>query len=382
MIKEPNKSIVLTAGFTGMVFFGISFVIMGTLLPSLIEKFGLDDSSASSMVGLLPLGILLGSILFGPIIDRFGYKALILAAGLITITGLETLAFANTMAIARFSVFLIGFGGGVLNGLTNALVSDISGDKERASNLSILGVFYTAGAIILPLLFATLSKNFSYTAIVSATGIILIIPLIFFSLIIFPEAKLKQGVPFGKIISMAKEPALLILSFILFFQSGLEGISNNWIPAFLESTHEISSKNAMFALTLVIAGIGIGRIILGILLRIMSKPIILLTSMIISASGVIILTLSDATGVMLAGTFFLGMGLASTFPVILGEIGERYKDLSGTAFSFALVVALTGNTLINLFVGVVTLNMLNYIMIASIMAIALLYLIFLTLNKK
>jgi hypothetical protein len=48
------------------------------------------------------------------------------------------------------------------------------------------------------------------------------------------------------------------------------------------------------------------------------------------------------------------MGLASGFPVILGYVGERYAELSGIAFSFALVIALLGNTLLNLLVGVIS----------------------------
>jgi MFS family permease len=65
-----KRAPVLAAGFSGMIFFGVAFVIMGAVLPSLIEKFQLDTTVASTLAGLLPLGILLGSVLFGPVIDR------------------------------------------------------------------------------------------------------------------------------------------------------------------------------------------------------------------------------------------------------------------------------------------------------------------------
>jgi MFS transporter, FHS family, glucose/mannose:H+ symporter len=48
-----------------------------------------------------------------------------------------------------------------------------------------------------------------------------------------------------------------------------------------------------------------------------------------------------ATGVSL-----LGCGLAATFPVVLGFVGDRYAQLAGTAFSVVIVMALTGGMLL------------------------------------
>ena len=340
MEQRLKKAPVLAAGFLGMIFFGVAFVIMGAVLPSLIDKFELNTASASTLAGLLPLGILLGSVLFGPVIDRFGYKILIITSSIVTIAGLELLSFASTVPWIRFSIFLIGVGGGTLNGLTNALVSDISDSSNRASNLSILGVFYTIGAIAVPILFATLSKSFSYNILVSRAGVIMI--------------------------------------FVLFFQSGMEGLSNNWIPAYLESETQINSSIAMYALTSIILGVGAGRIVLSYLLRKISKQVVLISSMIISVIGVIILL---TTAQPLIGTFLLGLGFASTFPIVLGQLGEKYKEMSGTAFSFALVVALSGNVLLNLLVGVVSLSNLLFVLLLCITAIILLYSISLSFNK-
>ncbi|MGE4413932.1 MAG: sugar MFS transporter [Bacteroidales bacterium] len=381
MESTKNNKTVLAAGFSGMVFFGVAFVIMGAVLPSLIQKFSLDTTSASTLAGLLPFGILLGSVIFGPVIDRFGYKALMIAASMITIAGLELLAFSGSVQSARFAIFLIGFGGGTLNGLTNALVSDISDDSARASNLSILGLFYTIGAVAIPLLFATLSKTVSYSAIVSNAGILMSLPIFYYLFVQFPDAKFKQGIPFAKVIALVKEPFLIILSFVLFFQSGLEGISNNWIPAYLEQTSSAARELSMYALTAIIVGIGAGRLLLGFLLRFISKHITLVASMFISATGIIILAYYKNPSFILPASFLLGLGFASSFPVILGEIGEKYKEMSGTAFSIALVIALTGNTLLNLLVGMVSLDNFHLIVLGSTAAIVSLYLLSLTLKK-
>ncbi|GAB1473335.1 hypothetical protein MASR2M69_07760 [Bacteroidota bacterium] len=78
----------------------------------------------------------------------------------------------------------------------------------------------------------------------------------------------------------------------------------------------------------------------------------------------------------------LGLGFASTFPVVLGDIGERYKEISGTAFSFALVIALTGNTLINLLIGYISLEYFHLTIIAGAGAIAILFITAMQIAKR
>jgi hypothetical protein len=41
---------------------------------------------------------------------------------------------------------------------------------------------------------------------------------------------------------------------------------------------------------------------------------------------------------------------------MLGLVGNRYPDLSGTAFSFVLVIALLGNMLVNYAMGLIAEN--------------------------
>jgi hypothetical protein len=56
----------------------------------------------------------------------------------------------------------------------------------------------------------------------------------------------------------------------------------------------------------------------------------------------------------LVALMMLGAGFAASFPVILGYIGHIYANLSGTAFSIAFVIGLTGNTLINYSFGLLS----------------------------
>lgn len=59
---KKNTS-VLIAGYLGMFFFGIAFLVMGAVLPSLSAEFNLTTEESALLVSFLPVGTILGSLL-------------------------------------------------------------------------------------------------------------------------------------------------------------------------------------------------------------------------------------------------------------------------------------------------------------------------------
>src|SRR5690606_28502614 len=106
---------------------------------------------SSFLASILPLGVLAGSIAFGPWCDRFGYKTPFQVASAMVVLGFMGLSAFRSVPWLGVCIFFTGMGGGILNGSCNALVTDVSDDHNRSSNLSILGVFYGIGAILMPL---------------------------------------------------------------------------------------------------------------------------------------------------------------------------------------------------------------------------------------
>ena len=162
MSNSYHKNLVFTAACIGMCFFGVSMITLGAVLPSLIAKLNLSGLQTTSLVTFLPLGMLAGSLIFGPIVDRFGHKALLVPSCIIVLLGMEGLAIVG-----------IGLGGGILNGETNALVSDISGESEKGSRLSFLGMFYGLGALGIPMLLGSLSRHYSFETILLGIGVVM-----------------------------------------------------------------------------------------------------------------------------------------------------------------------------------------------------------------
>jgi MFS family permease len=348
-----NKKLVFSAACLGMLLFGIVLISLGSILPSVTAKFSLDEISVGTLASILPFGILAGSLVFGPIADRYGYKNLLIICSVLVLLGLEGIAFAASVFMLQISMLLIGFGGGVINGGTNALVADISTDEKGAS-LSYLGVFFGIGALGMPAVLGLLSKSFPETNIIAGIGLFVLIPVIFFISINFPVPKQSQGFPIKEGINLIKESLLLIFGFVLFFESGMEGIVNNWTTTYLIRELKINPENALFALSYFVAGMTVTRLLLGSILKKMPPYVVMFLCLTVAFIGTLIMIYSSSYTAAVIALILLGIGFAAGFPLTLGYVGEIYSALSGTAFSIVLVIALIGNMLLNYLVGLIS----------------------------
>jgi FHS family glucose/mannose:H+ symporter-like MFS transporter len=346
-----NRHLVFAAACLGMLLFGIVFLSLGSVNNMLAERFHLDDNSIGTLTFLLPFGILAGSLVFGPIVDRFGYKWMLVICALLVMAGLEGMAASNRKAWIQAFVFLIGFGGGVLNGATNALAADVS-EGERGAKLSLLGVFFGLGALGMPGVLALLSKQFSLHAIVSGIGLFILLPVGFFLAIRFPPPKQQtpQFLP-GAGLRLLKQPIFLFAGLALAVQSGMEGMSNDWITRYFKKVTLAAEKaeewKTLLGLMAVTGAMVIARMLLSALLKRIPSRILLFTSIGVTAVGALLLMLSSSYAAALVAALLIGAGLAACFPIVLSYIGDLYPSQSGLAFSTIFFIALLGNMTIN-----------------------------------
>jgi len=347
-----NRKIIFASACTGMLFFGICFIALGSIVPGLKAKFNMDEIAAGTMFSILPFGILTGSLLFGPLCDRYGYKILLSGSCLLIFIGFEGIAYSLSTSLLKISILLFAVGGGAINGATNALVADIS-EKDKGAALSLLGVFFGIGALGMPFVLGVLDKRFNYDSIISIIGFASFAISIVYLLLKFPAAKQKGSIDLKQIGSIIKAPLVWLISFFLFCQSSFEAIINNWTTSFLEGEKNISSSEALFALSLFVVGLTVMRLLLGSVLKNFSDRQIWILSFLLIGAGIIFLGSAKSFDLSAAGLILIGAGLAAGFPIMLGYVGNRYQEISGTAFSFVLVIALLGNTLVNYLMGII-----------------------------
>lgn len=350
MDKGYNKSLVFWAACAGMLLFGVSFITLGAVTPALREKFGLSELESGALFAILPMGIISGSLLFGPVADRYGYKLLFVSSCLLLAAGFAGIAEATSSATLKWCIYFFGFGGGAINGSTNAVVSLVS-DENKVGNLSLLGVFYGIGALGMPLVLGSLQHRMSYESIVlMMTAATLLVGLLFLSLR-FPPPQQTSPFSLRRAARVLTDKTVAFIALFLFFQMSLEAIVNNWTTTYLQQYKGVPQDQALIGLSLFIVGMTVMRVLIGSVFRNFSEAKLLLLSLALILIGGLLLVLHVPYAVLLASFMLFGAGMSAGVPLMLGMVGARFKDVAGTAFSVVIVIGLLGNLSLNYLMG-------------------------------
>jgi MFS transporter, FHS family, glucose/mannose:H+ symporter len=324
-----------------MFIFGIVLLLMGSLLP----EMRVSAAHAGSL-GSLPLaGILAATVFVGPVFDKAGPKPLLMLSLALIAGAMAILPSLSSWPALAVAALAYGFGGGILNTVTNALISVLRA-SSRASALNLLGFSFSLGAIAAPLLFSAAQGALSpaillrILAAAPAAILLLMLPLK------FPRG-LRAGEPLSVLLAALRHPALWIFGILLFFESGNENCVFVWAARLVADTLRPSGHLADLALVAVSVGIGAGRLLAALASRWVAQRTLLLASCAIILGGsVAVASAIHWQGFIaaVAGFAVLGLGMASVFPTTLAIAGERFPGETGTAFGAIMTIALLGGT--------------------------------------
>mgnify|MGYP002626197864 CR=1 FL=1 len=267
-IREYPRGLVAAAACLGCAFFGVTMFFWGAMLPTLGETI----QGVQNLPWILTLGIIAGTIICGAVMDRYGYKALLIVSSLALALGLCGFIFGHSLWLFVVSAFLIGAGGGVLNSETIAIISDIYGDSLRGTMLSILGASYCIGS----LLWTVICRVWSYDPMIPmqwSAAVIAVLSLAFI-FIPFPKAKLTKEDKFSLLdsIKLFRYHILAVAGFLFFFQGVLEAISANYSTSYYTGVENgVDKAVALTSLIFMTVGMAIGRFTLPLCLKVAGK---------------------------------------------------------------------------------------------------------------
>jgi fucose permease len=124
-----------------------------------------------------------------------------------------------------------------------------------------------------------------------------------------------------------------------------------WTATFFREELLITDQRALVYLSLFWFGLMVGRVGLSEALRRVSVARLLAACISVAfvAAWIVITARDPSLGAL--GVFLLGLGFSPTYPVVLGFVADRHVALSGTAFSVAMVMGLTGGMLLPYLTG-------------------------------
>ena len=339
-----------TASSAGIFIFGIVMAILGAILPQLTSLLHLDKARAGNLFFFMNLGMLAASLVFGPLVDRFGFKVFLAGSSLLVSLSFVGLAFSASYYPVLLSVIALGLAGGVINGGSNALINDLH-PSRRAAALNFLGIFFGIGAMLIPLIIGTFLHQLGLRSVILIAAGLSLIPFVLFSIFYFPRPKQPQGFPLKEIKNIASSRLLWLGAFILFFESGNEFAIGGWLTTFLQEKFQFGLNEAALVLSGYWFFLMVGRLTFPLLNRWLRKDTIVFISAALALVSVSGWLLSPLKGLAVVFSFLTGYGLAAIYPTTLAVIGDEFPAFSGTAFSLAISTGLLGGMISPWLVG-------------------------------
>ena len=346
--SRPSK--LMASAFAGMFVFGIVMAVLGAILPALFEKIGFSEGAAGNLFLTMNFAMLVATLAFGPMVDRFGFKALLVISSFLVAAAFLLLTLAPTYGLVLAAAVVLGFGGGGLNGGTNALTSDIN-PANRGAALNLLGIYFGFGALTVPFLIGALLESLGLLRILILATLLSLLPLALFAVFRFPRAKQAQGFPLRQAAHVVGHPLLWLCGFLLFFESGNEFTAGGWISTYLQRTFHVSPSAAALVLAGYWAAIMAGRLASARFAKTLRGERLILLSAVLALGAAVLLVVSPSGTLAMAGAVLLGLGFSAIYPTTLSIVGESFSSFTGTAFSVVIAVGLAGGMISPWLVG-------------------------------
>jgi len=326
-----------------MFLFGIAAALLGATLPLLSERLEIGLGRVGTLFLVMNACMLASSFALGALQDRFGMKPPLVVGPLVVGAALLVVAGAETYAHLLLAVALLGVGGSALNGASNALVSDLHEDlAAKSAALNRVGLFFGFGALFIPFAIGLLLRTAGLRAILTAGAVLCALVAVANALPAYPPAKQAGGLSLAEAARLARDPLVLLLGLLLFFQSGNEFIVGGYTTTLLTSEVGMSVGAASYALAGYWAALMLTRAWLGRGRSSLTGGRLVAASAAASAVVTALLVTATAPYVAVAMVVLLGAALAGIFPAVLGVAGSRYPAHSGTVFGILFTMALSG----------------------------------------
>ena len=326
-----------------MFLFGIAAALLGATLPLLSERLQIGLGRVGTLFLVMNACMLASSFALGALQDRFGMKPPLVAGPLVVGAALLVVAGAESYARLLIAVALLGTGGCALNGASNALLADLHEDPAaKSAALNRVGLFFGFGALFIPFAIGLLLRAAGLRGILTAGAALCALVAVANALPAYPPAKQAGGLSIAESARLVRDPLVLRLGLLLFFQSGSEFILGGYTTTLLTSEIGVSIGASSYALAGYWTALMLTRAWLGRGRSSLTGGRLVLASAAASAVATAFLVTASRPPLAVAMVVALGAALAGIFPAVLGVAAARFPSHSGTVFGLLFTMALTG----------------------------------------
>ncbi|TWU05884.1 MFS transporter [Stieleria varia] len=344
-----NRKKLLTAGFLTLIAAGIGFAVRAGLLDIWSKQYGFTMTELGQITGGGLLGFGLVILAAGLLVDKIGYKPLLVIAFACHLISAVMLFSATPVfnalgkdavySILFWSAFIFAVGNGICEAVINPLTATLF-PAQKTHYLNILHAGWPAGLVIGGLI--VFLKGSIGWEILLATYLIPVAMYGFISLKeAFPQTDAQQGsISYAGMFSNLIGPFFIILllahACVGYVELGTDSWINKITGGILKS---VELGTALFIYTsLLMTAL---RFFAGPIVHKISSLGLLLISAVTGAVGLYLISIGDSTPFMFFAATVYALGKTFLWPTMLGVVGERFPQSATVAMALMGFVGMT-----------------------------------------
>ncbi|MCS7220871.1 MAG: MFS transporter [Anaerolineae bacterium] len=335
---------------------GIVLLLMGPVLPSVIEAFQISESAAGLMLGMGSLGFTLGPMAAGTIADRAGARWILLSGLAAEVILLGAFGFIPSFLLALFTYLALSFAAAFVETAVNVIPALI--ERQQAGSLmNRVHLFFSIGAFICPFLAGLILKAtgdwrpvFWLTALPTALLLLLALRVTFPPLPVGSGALEKPVVPLA---TLLRDRSILLGALALFLYVGAEIGASNWIVLYLQRELGFATLVATSGLSILWIGIMVGRYLNSLLAKRHSSRELVLWAGIGGLATCLALLTARTPAAAYTWLGMIGLCMSGVYPNIMAELNGRDPARAGAVTGFLTVAAAAGAMIFQPLLGVV-----------------------------
>ena len=160
-LRHPGVAAIIAGGFAS---FGLSIDMTVASLPGMVRYFGISVSQAQLTLSAFVLAFALSQLFYGPLSDRYGRRATMLAGNVIYIAATVACTAAPSIEALIAARFFQAIGACAWAVVGRAIVRDIHGAEGTARMMGITAVGQSLLIVLGPIIAGQLEQSFGWRA--------------------------------------------------------------------------------------------------------------------------------------------------------------------------------------------------------------------------
>lgn len=322
---NQNQRYILICCFFVFAVNGLYSMILGPLLPTISNEYGLSNTLSGGLLSAHQAGTLIAGFLAGILPVYLGRKRSIILLCTFVIIGFATVIITGNPILLLLSFLFTGLSRGSISNFNNSTVNEVSGSSPSA--LSLLHSVFAIGAILAPFLVMTtntLAGDYGWRL-----ALIFIIILAIISMVLFSRMKLEDTSSRHKkalAYDFLRDKHFLIGAGILFFYLCAEATITGWLVKYFVDTDLMTNAYAQMLNSLLWVVILAGRLTTFFIGdRFQKSTLLIMTSIGTIFFYGLLLTSTNLIGITIA-IMGLGFSMAGIYPSTVAAVGNTLKQ--------------------------------------------------------